>query len=80
VPRKRDRGRIDPPQRLTVTLDDMAFEGGALARDAYTYIHTLMVAGIIVAAVGDAMSSATSTRTMDDGRRSMALAAGEDNV
>ncbi|MDX6548861.1 MAG: hypothetical protein QOG33_2411 [Gaiellales bacterium] len=30
-------------------------ESGALARDAYTYIHTLMVAGIIVAAVGDAV-------------------------
>jgi low temperature requirement protein LtrA len=30
-------------------------ERGALARDAYTYIHTLLVAGIIVAAVGDAV-------------------------
>ncbi len=38
-------------QRRLATSD----ESGALARDAYTYIHTLMVAGIIVAAVGDAV-------------------------
>jgi low temperature requirement protein LtrA len=38
-------------QRRLATSD----QGGALARDAYTYIHTLMVAGIIVAAVGDAV-------------------------
>lgn len=31
--RKRDKGRIDPPQSLTVTLEDMAFEGGALAHE-----------------------------------------------
>jgi low temperature requirement protein LtrA len=38
-------------QRRLATSD----QSGALARDAYTYIHTLMVAGIIVAAVGDAV-------------------------
>jgi low temperature requirement protein LtrA len=38
-------------QRRLATSD----ESGALARDAYTYIHTLMVAGIIVAAVGDSV-------------------------
>ena len=30
-------------------------ESGALARDAYTYVHVVLVAGIIVAAVGDAI-------------------------
>jgi low temperature requirement protein LtrA len=28
---------------------------GALARDAYTYVHVVLIAGIIVAAVGDAI-------------------------
>jgi low temperature requirement protein LtrA len=34
---------------------------GSLARDAYTYVHTVMVAGIIVAAVGDAVVIAHPT-------------------
>ncbi len=33
MPRRDRRKRIDPPERVTVTLCDMAFEGGALARD-----------------------------------------------
>jgi len=32
MPRKRRDTRIDPPERVTVTFDEMAFEGGALAR------------------------------------------------
>ncbi len=38
-------------------------ESGALARDAYTYIHILMVAGIILAAVGDAVLITRPTET-----------------
>jgi low temperature requirement protein LtrA len=36
-------------QRRLATSD----ESGSLARDAYTYVHAVIVAGIIVAAVGD---------------------------
>ena len=36
-------------QRRLATSDD----SGSLARDAYTYVHAVMVAGIIVAAVGE---------------------------
>ncbi len=32
MPRRTRDTRIDPPQSVTVTLEDMAFEGGALAR------------------------------------------------
>jgi low temperature requirement protein LtrA len=46
-------------QRRLATSD----EAGALARDAYTYIHILMVAGIIVAAVGDAVLIARPSET-----------------
>jgi low temperature requirement protein LtrA len=46
-------------QRRLATSSD----SGSLARDAYTYIHTLMVAGIIVAAVGDAVVIAHPTDT-----------------
>src|SRR5437867_864374 len=31
--RKKQEDRIDPPERVTVLLEDIAFEGGALARD-----------------------------------------------
>ena len=31
--RKKQEDRIDPPERVTVELEDIAFEGGALARD-----------------------------------------------
>jgi low temperature requirement protein LtrA len=40
-------------------------DSGSLARDAYTYVHTVMVAGIIVAAVGDAVLIAHPTATPD---------------
>ena len=33
MPRKRRETRIDPPERVTVTLGDMAFEGGCVAHD-----------------------------------------------
>jgi low temperature requirement protein LtrA len=41
---------------------------GSLARDAYTYVHTVMVAGIIVAAVGDAALIAHPTTTPSHGQ------------
>jgi 23S rRNA (uracil1939-C5)-methyltransferase len=31
--RRKAQDRLDPPERITVRLDDIAFEGGALARD-----------------------------------------------
>src|SRR5438128_3148757 len=31
--RKKAENRLDPPERVTVQLDDIAFEGGALAHD-----------------------------------------------
>jgi low temperature requirement protein LtrA len=38
-------------------------ESGALARDAYTYVHVVLIAGIIVAAVGDAIVIEQPTET-----------------
>jgi 23S rRNA (uracil1939-C5)-methyltransferase len=32
MPRRKDETRLDPPQRVTLTLSDMAFEGGAIGR------------------------------------------------
>lgn len=33
MPRRRDRGRIEPPERVVLRLEDMAFEGGAVAHE-----------------------------------------------
>ena len=41
---------------------EMADNSTQLARDAYTYLHVLMVAGIIVSAVGDELVIAHPAR------------------
>jgi 23S rRNA (uracil1939-C5)-methyltransferase len=33
MPRRNDETRLDPPQRVTLRLSDMTFEGGAIGRD-----------------------------------------------
>jgi 23S rRNA (uracil1939-C5)-methyltransferase len=33
MPRRKDETRLDPPQRVTLRLSDMTFEGGAIGRD-----------------------------------------------
>ena len=52
------RGRI-AERRL-----ELAEHRTLLARDAYTYLHVVMVAGVIVAAVGDELVIAHPTETL----------------
>ena len=51
--------RRSPQRRL-----ELADEPHALARDGYTYLHVVMVAGVIVAAVGDELVIAHPTEVL----------------
>jgi low temperature requirement protein LtrA len=66
---------FDYVARIAERRLELAANRTELARDAYTYLHVLMIAGVIVAAVGDELLIAHPTGHLD-GTEVAALAAG----
>jgi low temperature requirement protein LtrA len=55
---------FDYVARIAARRLELAEQRTLLARDAYTYLHVVMVAGVIVAAVGDELVIAHPTETL----------------
>jgi low temperature requirement protein LtrA len=66
---------FDYVARIAERRLELAANRTELARDAYTYLHVLMIAGVIVAAVGDELLIAHPTGRLN-GTEVAALAAG----
>jgi low temperature requirement protein LtrA len=65
---------FDYVSRVAEQRLELSSERTRLARDGYTYLHVLMVAGIIVSAVGDELVIAHPVETL--GARELAVVAG----